>query len=321
MKLVVLDGYTLNPGDLSWGLLKEFGELEVYDRTLNEKAIERIKDATAVFTNKVIISREIIEASPELKYIGVMATGFNVVDLNAANQAGILVTNIPAYSTDSVAQFVFSFILTIANQVELHSRAVKSGKWTNSLDFSFCLTPQTELKGKILGIIGFGKIGQRLAEIALAFGMKVVFQNRSVKQNVPPVFKQTTLDELLSQADFVSLNCPLTEENRGFIDGRKLLLMKKNAVLINTGRGPLVNEHDLADALNNGQIAGAGLDVLSNEPPAANNPLLGAKNCYITPHIAWSSFEARNRLMRILAANFEAYLQHKPQNAVNRPKN
>ncbi|WP_205461803.1 NAD(P)-dependent oxidoreductase [Mangrovibacterium lignilyticum] len=243
-----------------------------------------------------------------------------MVDLDAADNAGITVTNIPAYSTDSVAQLVFSFILNIANQVALHATEVKKDAWSDSDDFSFTLSPQVELSGKVLGIIGFGKIGQRVAEIAQAFGMRVIFQNRSVKKEIPEGMMQVELDELLQQSDFVSLNCPLTGDNKEFMNKDKFGLMKKGAVLINTGRGPLIQEEDLANSLNNGHLAGAGLDVLSTEPPSKANPLIKAQNCYITPHIAWATREARTRLMEILAANFEAYLSNKPQNVVNSPK-
>ncbi len=319
MKIVVLDGFTLNPGDLSWDSLSALGELTVYDRTLPEQRLERIGDAVAIFTNKVVIDKEIIDASPKLKYIGVLATGYNVIDFDAANNAGIHVTNIPAYSTDSVAQLVFAHILNVANQVKLHADDVRRGGWSQSIDFSYCLAPQMELAGKTLGIVGFGKIGQRVAELALAFGMKVIFQNRSDKQGLFPQFEQVGLDELLSRADIISINCPLTDENREFINRQSISRMKKSAILINTGRGPLIHEPDLADALNNGQIAAACLDVLSQEPPRRDNPLFEAKNCYITPHIAWATIEARQRLMSIAVSNFEAYLTDKPQNVVNKP--
>lgn len=319
MKIVVLDGYTLNPGDLSWEALEKLGNLEIYERTSADQLIERAQGATALFTNKVILSGEVIRNLPELRYIGVMATGYNVVDLDAANSAGITVTNIPAYSTDSVAQLVFSFILNISNQLALHAASVREGAWTKSVDFSFTLSPQMELAGKTIGIVGFGKIGQKVAEIAVAFGMKVIFQNHSVKKDLPEAYRQVALDELIRTADFISLNCPLTDENREFMNRDKFSKMKEGAILINTGRGPLVHEQDLADALNRGRLAAAGLDVLATEPPMKSNPLLTARNCYITPHIAWATVEARKRLMEILAANFEAYLANKPQNVVNSP--
>ncbi|PTN09347.1 D-2-hydroxyacid dehydrogenase [Mangrovibacterium marinum] len=319
MKLVVLDGYTLNPGDLSWKPLECFGELVIFDRTKPEELLSRIKGASAIFTNKVIIDDSVIRHSPTLKYIGVMATGYNVVDLQAANRAGITVTNIPAYSTNSVAQLVFSFILHFANQLHRHAADVADGGWTNSPDFSYTLSPQQELAGKVIGIVGFGQIGQKVAQIAQAFGMRVIFQNRSDKSHLNHDWQQVELDDLLTQADYVSLNCPLTAENHGFMNLEKLLRMKKGAVLINTARGALVDEQALAEVLNTGRLAGAGLDVLTHEPPEANNPLPTTRNCIITPHIAWATQSARKRLLHILTSNFEAYLNHKPQNVVNHP--
>lgn len=316
MKIVILDGYTLNPGDLSWDEIRKLGECTVYDRTPPEKILERASKAAAIFTNKVVIGRDIIKQLPDLKFIGVLATGYNVVDLQAAAEAGILVANIPAYSTASVAQMVFSHILNIAQNVSKHAKSVKDGDWTNSIDFTYHLTPQTELAGKTLGIIGFGQIGQAVARVGLAFGMKILFQNRSKKETNAD-FRQVDLDTLLAESDFISLNCPLTDENAGFINKSTIGKMKKSAILINTGRGALINEKDLADALNSGRIAGAGLDVLSTEPPKAENPLLTAKNCYITPHIAWATKEARQRLMQIAAQNLKAFINGTPQNIVN----
>jgi glycerate dehydrogenase len=315
MKIAVLDGYTLNPGDLSWDGIKTFGECAIYDRTPPEKTVERAKEAQAVFTNKVILNRETISRLPDLKYIGVLATGYNVVDLEAASEAGIVVTNIPAYSTASVAQMVFSHILHIVQNVSKHAESVKNGEWVNSIDFSYHLTPQTELAGKTLGIIGFGQIGQAVAKIGLAFGMKILFNNRS-KKDTKLDARQVDPDTLYSASDFISINCPLTEENQGFINKTAIGKMKTTAILINTGRGPLVNEKDLAEALNNGRIAGAGMDVLSTEPPKTDNPLLTAKNCFITPHIAWATTEARERLMKIAAENLQAFLKGSPQNVV-----
>jgi glycerate dehydrogenase len=316
MKIVILDGYTLNPGDLSWDEIKKLGECAIYDRTPPEKIVDRAAKATAIFTNKVVIDKEIIKRLPELKFIGVLATGYNVVDLKAAAEAGILVANIPAYSTASVAQMVFSHILHIAQNISQHADSVRNGDWANSIDFTYHLTPQIELAGKTLGIIGFGQIGQAVAKTGLAFGMKILFQNRSKKETVSD-FRQVELDTLLAESDFISLNCPLTEENAGFINKSTIDKMKKSAVIINTGRGPLINEKDLADALNSGRIAGAGLDVLSTEPPRADNPLLAAKNCHITPHIAWATREARQRLMQIAAQNLKAFIDGTPQNIVN----
>ncbi len=317
MKIVVLDGYTMNPGDLSWDSINELGDCEIYERTKREDTIKRIGDAEIVFTNKVIIDQEVVAACTNLKYIGVLATGYNVVDLKATSQAGIVVTNIPAYSTDSVAQMVFAHILNINHQISLHANKVSDGDWASSADFSFCLSPQIELTGKTLGIIGLGKIGGRVAELAHAFGMNIIFQNRSVKKDIPESYQQCSLEEVLENSDVISINCPLTAENQGFINEQSLSVMKPTAILINTGRGPLINEQDLADALNSGQIAAAGLDVLSAEPPQANNPLFKVRNCFITPHIAWATKEARTRLMQIAASNLKAFMNGKPVNVVN----
>jgi glycerate dehydrogenase len=316
MKIVVLDGYTLNPGDLSWDGIKKLGDCTIYDRTPPEKTVERAQNAEAVFTNKVVFNREVIGQLPDLRFIGVLATGYNVVDLEAATEAGIVVANIPAYSTASVAQMVFSHMLHIVQNVSKHADSVKKGEWANSIDFSYHLTPQTELAGKTLGIIGFGQIGQAVAKIGLAFGMNILFNNRSKKETNLNA-RQVDLDTLLAESDFISINCPLTDENAGFINKAAISKMKTSAILINTGRGALINEDDLAEALDNGRIAGAGLDVLSTEPPAPDNPLLSAKNCNITPHIAWATTEARERLMKIAAENLKAFLEGKPQNKVN----
>ncbi len=314
MKIVILDGYTINPGDLSWKGFSAFDNFAVYDRTIPEQTRDRIEGAVAVLTNKVVLDRGIIFSSPGLKYIGVLATGYNVVDIDAANEAGITVTNVPSYSTDSVAQLVFAHLLNIVNGVDLHVREVARGAWSRSPDFSFCLSCQMELSGKTMGIIGFGRIGQKVAAVATAFGMKVIFNNRSVRLGTP--YQQVSLEELLRRSDVVSINCPLTSGNKGFINKETLGLMKRNAILINTGRGQLIQEEDLTEALNNGQIFAAGLDVLSQEPPR-ENPLLSAKNCFVTPHIAWATTEARQRLIEIALSNFEAYLNGKPQNVVN----
>ena len=316
MKIVVLDGYVLNPGDLSWDAVKSLGNCTIYDRTPPEMTLERAKDADVLITNKVIISKEIIEKLPSLKYIGVLATGYNVVDTIAAKNEGIVVSNIPAYSTASVAQLVFSHILNFAQNVSIHSQSVAKGEWAASTDFAYWKTPQTELANKTLGIIGFGQIGQAVAKIGLAFGMKVIFNNRSKKETGLEA-TQVDLDVLLSESDFISINCPLTADNVGFVNKYSLSEMKPTAFLVNTGRGPLINEQDLADALNSGKIAGAGLDVLSIEPASSANPLPKAKNCYITPHIAWATFEARSRLMEIAAKNVEAFIKGTPENVVS----
>ena len=316
MEIVVLDGYTLNPGDLSWKRIENLGNCTIYDRTPSELTIERAQKANAVFTNKVILNKEVISQLPELKFIGVLATGYNVVDTEAARKAGIVVCNIPAYSTNSVAQMVFAHILNFTQHIDKHAVSVSNGDWANCIDFSYSLTPQTELAGKTIGIIGFGQIGQAVARIALAFNMKVIFNNRSKKEtNLDAT--QTDLDTLLATSDFISINCPLTDENKGFINRDAIEKMKQSAFLINTGRGPLINEQDLADALNTGRIAGAGLDVLSVEPASKENPLPKAKNCFITPHIAWATLEARQRLMNIAADNLQSFIAGIPINVVN----
>lgn len=316
MRITVLDGYTLNPGDLSWSELRKHGDCTIYDRTSPEQVVKRALNSEAIFTNKVVLDRNIISQLPSLKFIGVLATGYNVVDISAANEKGITVTNIPAYSTNSVAQMVFSHILNFAQNVSVHSRSVANGDWASSIDFAYWKTPQTELAGKTLGIIGFGKIGQTVANIGLAFGMNVIFNNRSKKETAINA-KQVNLDTVLAESDFISINCPLTNENGGFINKSSISKMKPTAFIVNTGRGPLINEQDLADALNEEVIAGAGLDVLSLEPASPDNPLPKAKNCFITPHIAWATFEARSRLMNIATENLKSYLKGNCQNTVN----
>ena len=318
MKIVVLDGYGLNPGDLSWDAVSQLGELTVYDRTSSEEVIERSAGAEAILTNKTVITAEIMEALPDLKYIGVLATGYNVVNVGAAREKGIVVTNIPAYSTPSVAQMVFAHILNIAQQVQHHSEEVRKGRWTNNADFCFWDTPLIELREKKMGLVGLGHTGFNTARIAIGFGMQVTAYTSKSSLQLPPEIKKRTLDELFSECDIVSLHCPLTDETKELVNAERLRLMKPTAILINTGRGPLVNEQDLADALNAGKLYAAGLDVLSSEPPKADNPLLTARNCYITPHIAWASLEARTRLMDILVENIKAFQAGKPVNNVAR---
>lgn len=316
MKIVVLDGFALNPGDLSWENLKELGECVIFDRTKPEEVLERAECAEVLITNKVIINKSLIEKLSSLKYIGVTATGYNVVDVHAASERSIVVTNIPAYSTNSVAQLVFSHILNVANRVELHANSVRNGEWIKSPDFSYSKSPQIELAGKTLGIVGFGRIGSKVAEIGLAFGMKVIFQNRSEKTDLPSGMIQKSLAEVFAESDFVSLNCPLTAENVEFVNRDLLKTMKPTAVLINTGRGGLINEQDLADVLNAGQLSAACLDVLSTEPPLPDNPLITVQNCFITPHIAWATFEARQRLLNITIDNLKSFITGNPQNTV-----
>lgn len=318
MNIVVLDGYAMNPGDMSWDELGAFGELTVYDRTPVELILERALDADAVFTNKTPLNRETIEKLPGLKYIGVLATGYNVVDVKAATEKGITVTNIPGYSTDDVAQFVMALVLELCHHVGEHAREVRNGSWCSSIDFSYWSYPLIGLKGKTMGIIGFGQIGRAVAKLASAFGMRIFYNSRSRKEyDVESGAAYTNLDELLKNSDIVSLNCPLTDDTEGLINRRTLSLMKKTAFIINTSRGPVVNEQDLADSLNLNQIAGAGLDVLSVEPALEANPLLSAKNCIITPHIAWATNEARQRLMKKVIGNFKAFLDGNPENVVN----
>lgn len=317
MKIVVLDGYTLNPGDMSWSAIEALGELTVYDRTPGPQIVERARGAQIVFTNKTPISDAAIAQLPEMRYIGVLATGYNIVDVDAARGRGIVVTNIPTYGTRSVAQMVFALLLEMCHHVQAHSDAVRSGRWTASRDFCFWDYPLIELAGKTMGIIGFGRIGQQTADIARAFGMNVLgYDANPTDQSGRAGFRWAEFDELMRESDVVSLHCPLFPETRCIINRDALKLMKKTAFLINTARGPLIDEQDLADALNRGAIAGAALDVLSEEPPRADNPLLSANNCLITPHISWATKEARARLMDIAADNLRAFIAGKPINTV-----
>ena len=318
MNIVILDGYAANPGDLSWDELKTLGECTIYECTPREKIMERAEHAEIILTNKTPIDAEAMDVLLNLKYIGVLATGYNIVDVQAAKERGIVVTNIPAYSTDSVAQMVFAHLLNICQQVQHHSEEVRKGRWSQSPDFCFWDTPLIELAGKRIGLVGLGHTGMRTARLAIAFGMEVCAYTSKTSLQLPPEIKKMELDELFAQCDVVSLHCPLTPETRGMVDARRLALMKSTAILINTGRGPLVNEQDLADALNAGRIYAAGLDVLGEEPPSPNNALLSAKNCYITPHIAWASEAARERLMRIALDNVKAFIEGKPMNVVNK---
>ena len=318
MKIVILDGYTLNPGDLSWEPLKELGEVTVYERTAPKDVYKRAEGAEVVFTNKVVLDEAVLEKLPSLKYIGVLATGYNVVDVEAGARKGIVVTNIPAYSTSSVAQMAFAHILNIVQRVGYYAQEVSNGKWSRQADFSFWDAPLHELDGKKIGIIGFGNTGRATARIAVGFGLDVyAYTSKSAMELPADVHKCPSMDELFRKCDIVSLHCPLTETTRELVDARKLELMKSSAILINTGRGGLVNEQDLADALNSGKIAAAGLDVLSSEPPRADNPLLKARNCFITPHQAWATKEARVRLMQLAVNNLKAFLEGKPVNVVN----
>ena len=308
MKIVVLDGYTLNPGDLSWDELEKLGEVTVYDRTAPEDVITHIGDAPVILTNKVVIDRKIMTSCPTLKYVGVLATGYNVVDIAAAHELGITVTNIPAYSTDSVAQMVFAHILNITNDIAKYADEAKIGKWSANPDFCYWNKPIIELANKTLGIVGLGNIGMAVARIALAFGMKVLAATSKPQSTLPDGITAGTVQDVLKNADIISLHCPLTDNTREMINSESIKTMKRTAILINTGRGPLVNEQDLAIALNNEEIVAYGTDVLSIEPARTDNPLLKAKNCYITPHIAWATTEARTRLMTIAVENVRQFI-------------
>jgi len=319
MKLVVLDGYTLNPGDLNWEGIKKFGDLEVHDRTPESLIVERCKGAEIIFTNKTPLREAILSQLPDLKYIGVLATGYNVVDVDYAKTRGIAVANVPGYGTASVVQMTFALLLELCQHVQSHSDSVRQGGWAASPDFCYWNYPLIELEGKSIGIIGFGSIGQKVADIATAFGMNVIgFSRTRSDQSHRKNFKWAELNDLLKESDVVSVHCPLFPETQGIINKDSLRLMKRTAFFLNTSRGPLMVDQDLADALNEGIIAGAGIDVLSVEPPSADNPLFKAKNCLITPHIAWATKEARSRLMGIAENNLSSFLNQKPINIVNK---
>lgn len=317
MEIVVLDGYGLNPGDLSWEPFKEIGNVTVYDRTVSEDVIERSKDAEIILTNKVIISDDVICALPRLKYIGVLATGYNVVDIESASAHGIKVTNIPSYSTHSVVQMTFAHILNITNRVGHYADENSKGRWSANPDFCYWDTNLMELSGKTIGIVGLGNIGMEVAKVSTAFGMDVFAYTSKNSSKLPSFIQKDTLDGLFSLCDIITLHCPLNEKTREMINYQSLAKMKDGAILINTGRGPLVNEPDVADALNSGKLAGYGTDVLCTEPADSYNPLLKCKNAFITPHIAWATFEARTRLMEIAVSNVKAFIDGKPTNIVN----
>lgn len=318
MKIVVLDGYALNPGDISWDEIRTLGEMEIYDRTPKDLIIERAGDAEIILLNKTPLSRDILEKLDKVRFVGVLATGYDVVDTIAARERGILVTNIPAYSTESVAQLVFALLLEICHHVGDHNRSVQSGEWAASKDYSYWKYPLMELSGKTLGIIGVGRIGQSASAIAQAFGLHVVAFNRSRNSALEnDRFRYVTLDQLYAQSDIITLHCPLSEETRGLINAESIAKMKNGVILINTSRGGLVVESDLAAALHAGKVYGAGVDVVSVEPIRSDNPLLGAPNCIITPHIGWAPVEARKRLMTILAENIQQFLAGTPVNVVN----
>lgn len=317
MKIVILDGYTLNPGDLDWAPIQALGEVTIYDRSTPEEVLDRGQGARFLLTNKVPLSREMMVQMPNLKYIGVMATGYNHIDLEAASELGITVTNVAGYSTNAVAQHTFALLLSLLNRVETHSELVHDGRWAASKDFTFRETPLLELAGKTLGLVGVGGIGQKVAEIGKAFGMEVIAYRRNPHKTTDDFIQMVSLDDVFGASDVVSLHLPLSAETDQMVNARVLGLMKPTAYLINTARGGLIQEEALAEALERGQIAGAGLDVLSTEPPAADNPLIGARNCVITPHIAWSLKEARTRLVDLIAENILAYRRGEPLNKVN----
>ena len=317
MKIVMLDAYTTNPGDLSWDFMNDFGDVTVFDRTPADKIIERAADADIVITNKTPITKDIIDCLPNLKFIALMSTGYNIVDYVYLKEKGIPVSNIPSYSTDAVSQLVLSFILELAMNVGLHSQSVKSGEWSACEDFCYWKAPLTELTGKSLGIFGLGKIGRAVAEKAKAFGMNIIAYTHRIHGDEPDYIELVSLEDMLTRSDIVTMHCPLTPETEGIVNNDFIAKMKDGAYFINTSRGTVVNEKALADALNSGKLAGAGLDVLSTEPPAADNPLLSAKNCFITPHIAWAAFETRERLAGILKENISAFINGKPQNVIN----
>ncbi|NLZ28316.1 MAG: D-2-hydroxyacid dehydrogenase [Firmicutes bacterium] len=316
-KIVVLDGYTLNPGDLSWDGLRQFGKTTVYDRTPEELVLERIGDAGIILTNKTMLTGEILDRAPDIRYVGVLATGYNVVDMAAAKEKGVTVTNIPAYGTAAVAQMTFALLLEMCHHVWAHSEEVKGGAWTGSADFCFWRYPLIELAGKTMGIIGFGRIGQAVAKIALAMGMKVLVHDPHPDRTLESkTLKYVQLGKLFAEADIISLHCPLQESTEGMINRKTIAMMKDNVMIINTARGPLINEEDLSAALNSKKVAGAALDVLSREPPGKDNPLFSAKNCIITPHISWAPKETRERLMEIAVNNVKQFLAGKTVNAV-----
>lgn len=319
MKIVILDGYTENPGDLSWEGIAALGELKVYDRTPAELVVERIGDAEIVFSNKTVISQEILEQCPNIRYIGVLATGYNVIDVKAAKSRGIVVTNIPAYGTEAVSQYTIALLLELCHHIGAHSDSVKRGDWTKCKDFCYWNYPLIELAGKTIGIIGFGKIGRGTARIAQAFGMEVLAYNPSPipEEQLTGKVRQVTLEELLTGSDVISLHCPLFPDTQGIINSETISKMKDGVLIINDSRGPLIVEEDLRDALISGKVAGAAVDVVSSEPIRVDNPLLTAPNIIITPHIAWAPKEARQRLMNIAVDNLKAFLNGKPENVVS----
>lgn len=317
MNITVLDGYAANPGDLSWQPLSEFGNLTIFERTSASELIERAKDSEILLTNKVLLMREQIDMLPKLRYVGVNATGYNVVDIDYAHRKGIVVTNIPAYSTESVAQMVFAHLFNVANRVDHYARQSRQGRWASNPDFCYWDTPLIELYGKTIGIIGLGNIGMRVAQIASAFGMKVTAVTSKDSAYLPPYIQKVTIEELFAGSDMLTLHCPLNAETKEMINSTTLQQMRHGTIIINTGRGGLVNDQDVADALNEGRLGAYCADVLTDEPPSADNPLLHCDNAYLTPHIAWATREARSRLIDVAIDNVRAFCQGKPQNVVN----
>lgn len=318
MKIVVLDGHTLNPGDLSWSGIEQFGELIVHERTAPEEIAERLAGAEVVFTNKTPLNRHHLADNPGIRFIGVLATGYNVVDIVAARERNIPVCNIPTYGTMAVAQFATALMLELCHRVGRHADSVRAGDWSHGKDFCYWLNPLIELDGKTLGIVGFGRIGQAFGRIAQALGMKILAVDEYPDRKLESAtLRYTTLDDLLANSDVISLHCPLFENNRGMINDAAIARMKPGVLILNTSRGPLIDETDLAAALKSGRVAGAGLDVLLSEPPSPSNPLLSAPNCIVTPHIAWATREARSRLMDIATQNLAAFIKGAPENVVN----
>ena len=317
MKIVVMDGKGVNPGDMSWKQIQQFGELIVYERTASEEIIDHVGDAEIVLTNKTVFDEDTIAKLKNVKYIGVLATGYNVVDLKAASKRGIVVTNIPAYSTDSVAQMTFAHILNVTNHVDHYARASRDGEWSRCPDFCYWDKPLVELAGKTIGIIGLGNIGMKVANIALNFGMNVIAYTSKEPKEIPNGINKASIDNILSDSDIISLHCPLTKQTRELINKDSIAKMKRSVIVVNTGRGPLVNEEDVANALHNGLIGAYCADIMCSEPPSADNPLFVEQNAYITPHVAWASKEARIRLMDIAEKNIHSFLSGKPINVVN----
>ncbi|MEE0978868.1 MAG: D-2-hydroxyacid dehydrogenase [Muribaculaceae bacterium] len=316
MKIVVLDGYSVNPGDMSWDGLKALGDVAVYDRTAPEEVIDRVGDAEVVITNKVALNGATLRALPSLKYVGVLATGYNIIDIATARELGVVVTNIPAYSTESVAQMVFAHLFNIVQRIDVYTAGIKDGEWCRCADFCYMKFPHMELAGKTIGVVGYGNIGSAVGRIAHAMGMDVVTSSSKSADELPDYVRKVGMDELFRCSDVVSLHCPLTPDTRNMVDAARLSMMKPTAIIINTGRGPLIDADALAHALDSGQIYAAGLDVMTTEPPRPDNPLLKARNCFMTPHIAWATIEARRRLMAIAFDNLKGFIEGKVVNNV-----